>query len=47
MKTLNEETIIIQLDGFVAELESEGFLIDEILDALDDYLQITDELLHK
>ena len=47
MNRHNEDRIIIRLDGFVAELEREGFYIEEILDALDDYLQITDELIHR
>ena len=47
MNRTNEDAIIIRLDSFVADLEREGFYIDEILDALDDYLQITDELIHR
>jgi hypothetical protein len=36
--------LIYKVDGFVSDLEEEGYDIDEILDAFDEYLAITEDI---
>ena len=38
--------LIYKVDGFVSDLEEEGYDIDEILDAFDEYLAIHEEIVN-
>ena len=38
--------LIYKIDGFVFDLEEEGYSFDEIVDALTEYLEIIEELEH-
>ena len=38
--------LIFKIDGAVFDLEQEGYEIDEILEALAEYLEISEELRH-